>query len=108
MKFIETKYFLDQLDKLSSKYHRIHEDYEDLKATFNPTFSTNLWDECYKHRFKNSTIPTWQRWWFRFIIKVLWDKALPLLVYSKTMKTDITSEELKEPIRMVLTEIKKK
>lgn len=105
MRFIETKFFMNQLSLLSNKYPMIYDDYEDLKIIFDPTFSTWLGDGCYKQRSKNSSIPTWTRWGFRFIIKVLGDKALPLLVYSKTMKQNVTSKEIKEAIKVSLDEL---
>ena len=42
MKFVETQFFLKQLEKLSSKYVKIYDDYDELKELFCPSFSTNL------------------------------------------------------------------
>lgn len=105
MRFIETNVFLQQLSELSEKYKKVFDDYEDMKMSFNPNFSTSLWDWFYKERVKNSSIPTWKRWWFRFIVKVFEDKAIPLMIYSKSHKENVTQEEIKNAMKKVIEEI---
>lgn len=108
MKFIETDVFMKQLSELSEKYNKVFDDYEDMKTSFNPNFSTSLWDWFYKERIKNSSIPTWKRWWFRFIVKVFEDKAVPLIIYSKSQKENITKEEIKNVMKQIIEEINSK
>jgi len=107
MKFIESKYFLKQLEQLSWKYNRIYEDFSEFKEIFNPQYSTHLWEWIYKERFKNSSIPIWKRWWFRFIVKVYWDKVVPLLVYSKNIQTNVSKDEINEALSNTIKELSK-
>ena len=107
MKFIETKYFLKQIEQLSGKYSNIYNDFSDFKISFNPQYSTHLWEWVYKERFKNSSIPIWKRWWFRFIVKVYWDKAIPLLIYSKSIKENISKEEINNALEITINELSK-
>ena len=105
MKFIETKFFIKQLNELSNKYPKIYDDFHELKEMFNTNYSTHLWEWIYKERFKNSSVPIWKRWWFRFIIKVYGDIALPLLVYSKSMKSNISKEEILFALNTTIKEL---
>lgn len=104
MKFIETKYFLKQIEQLSWKYHKIYDDFSEFKEIFNPQYSTHLGEWVYKERFKNSSVPIWKRWWFRFIVKVYWDKAVPLLVYSKSIQTNVSKDEINEALSNTIKE----
>jgi len=105
MKFIETNYFKLQLKSLSSKYKKINEDYSKFKIEFNIQFATDLWWWIFKIRIWNSSIPVWKRWWFRIIVKILDNKILPLIIYSKTNKENISDNEIIKSIEKSLYEL---
>ncbi len=105
MKFIETNYFLSQLDTLALKFPKIRFDYEEFKQWFDPTFSISLWSGYYKERIKNSSIPIGKRGGFRIIVKVCDDKVIPLTIYSKNMKENISFDEIKIALKSVINEL---
>ena len=108
MSYLETDFFMNQLAELSEKYSKVFNDYEDFKKSFNHIFSTSLWNDNYKQRVKNSSIPTWKRWGFRIIVKIIWDKIIPFLIYAKTMKENVTDEEIVDAFEFVLKDINAK
>ena len=42
MKFVETEYFRQQLDKLKGKYFKIQNDYREFKGDFDIDFAVEL------------------------------------------------------------------
>jgi len=107
MKFIETEYFRQQLDKLKGKYFKIQNDYREFKGDFDIDFAVELWRGLYKQRWKNSSIPTGKRWWLRFIIKVYNGLALPILIYAKTIKRNVSEDEIISALEITLKELQK-
>lgn len=105
MKFVETGYFLEQLTRLSHKYPQIYDDYKEFKKLFNPSFETDLGRNIFKARRKNSSIPVGKRWWLRIIVKVYHDKVLPILVYAKTIKSNVNDWDIYKWLEMVLKEL---
>ena len=106
MNIIKTKYFSDQFHKLQKKYPQILKDidYFEKNIAFEP-FSS-LWDNLYKFRIQNSSIPVWKRSGFRVIIFFLnTDTAIPLLIYSKNEKTNASGTEIKQAKKQILKEL---
>ena len=101
MRFVIKDNFNKQLNNLFKKYNLILEDFENFKLNFNINSGIHLWKWIYKFRIKNSTIPTWKSWWFRIIllIRILENKALPFIIYSKTDKENITFKEILEELK---------
>ena len=60
-----------QVLELSKKYKNIFLDLNDFQNNLNQEPFSDLWWNIFKYRIKNSSIPTWKRWWFRIIIKKL-------------------------------------
>ena len=106
MKFIETKFFISQLNKLKIRYNHILSDYEEFKLDFDPLFATHLWNGIYKVRCKISSIPIGKSGGFRFIVKVSGEIVFLLLVYAKSIKENVTSEEIISDLESVKKELK--
>ncbi len=101
MLFILKEPFNKQLNKLFKKYNLILNDFADFKSNFNINSWKHLGKWIYKFRIKNSSIPVWKSWWFRIIIliKVIENKAIPFIIYSKTDKENITFKEILEELK---------
>lgn len=102
--FVITYYFKDQLKWLSKKFPKVYDDFESFKNNLDPNFAIHLGEWVYKSRLKNSSVPTGKRWWFRLIVKLYWKLALPLIIYSKTDKSNITKEEILEVVEKILND----
>lgn len=105
MKIIKTDFFNSQVFELSKKYRLILEDLAYFEENFWFEPFSELWNNIYKYRIKNSSIPTWKRWWFRLIVKVFDWKILPLLIYSKTIKENVTDKEIIYALEQILIEL---
>jgi len=102
MKFIETKYFLEQIEYLKGKWYNLaKEDYNNFKQTFYKGTEPPLFGTCYKYRWMNSSIPTGKRWWLRFIMLVKDDTCIPLMVYSKKFKQNVSRNEIESAMASV-------
>ncbi len=108
MKCVKTPHFLKQIEKIEKKYRRIQSDIDDFcrEATLD-TSSVELWNNFYKIRVRNSSIPTGKRWGFRIIAKLHQDTLYPFLVYSKTEKENATLEEIEENYEKMIQELGK-
>ena len=105
MKIIKTKFFENQLKDLSKKYPKINKDYLFFEWKLNLEPFSDLWSWILKYRIKNSSIPVWKRWGFRIIVKVYLNNILPLLIYSKTIKENVSDIEIIQALENVLEEI---
>lgn len=105
MKIVKTKFFISQVKKLSNKYLNINSDLDKFYEDISNTNFTDLWSWIYKYRIANSSIPTWKRWGFRLILKKYGDKFVPLLVYSKRSKDNVSDIEIIRSIEKVLSEL---
>ena len=105
MKFVETRYFLQQLQILARVYHHIIDNYTTRKKEFDPKFAVHLWRQIYKSRYRNSSIQSGKRWWLRIITKIYNDKVLPILIYSKTTKENVTDKEIIQWLEMIYKEL---
>ena len=107
MIFVESDFFSKQLKKLEKKYPKIKDDFDNFKKDFNLGLWKNLWKDIYKFRIWNSSIPVWKRWWFRIILffVVKKDKIIPLTIYSKTDRSNITFKEIFTILNEILKEI---
>jgi len=107
MIFIESENFLKQLKKLEKKYPKIRDNFDDFKNNFNLELWKNLWKDIYKFRIWNSSVPVWKRWGFRIILFFVLkkDKIIPLTMYSKTDKENITFKEIFVILKEILKEI---
>ena len=106
MKFIVTSFFLSKLKELSKKYQNISNDFSDFKKQFNINHATDLWWWIFKYRWKNTSIPVGKRWGLRFIVKIHNNIVLPILVYSKTMKGNVTEKETIVALEIIEKELK--
>ena len=61
MKFVETKYFLLQIQSLKKTYPQIETDYKNFKNSFNYHFAICLFGNIYKERRINTSIPIGKR-----------------------------------------------
>jgi len=104
MFFIETDIFQEQLDKLWRKYPKIKEDFYNFKSKFDIKLWKDLWKWIYKFRIWNSSIPTWKRWGFRIILYIIFkkNKIIPIAIYSKTEKENISLKEILEILNKIL------
>lgn len=57
MKFIETKYFKEQISILEKNFNKINVDFWEFKEKFELSFWIHLWEWVYKIRCRNSSIP---------------------------------------------------
>ncbi len=106
MKIIKTKFFYNQINDLSKNYPKIFLDNEYFVKNFDVNFWVKLGEWFYKFRVRNSSIPTWKSWWFRIILKIYDDKVLPILIYSKTKKENVTKIEIIQALKESLQELK--
>jgi len=102
---IRTKFFDNQVFSLEKKYTKVELDLEYFTLNLQLEPFSDLWSWFYKYRIKNSSVPTWKRWWFRLIIKKYNDKILPLFIYSKNMKDNISEKEIIYWLEQVLGEL---
>ncbi len=105
MKFIKTKFFDSQVLELSKKYKKLEDDLLIFENSFDWEAFSDLWDNIFKYRIRNSSIPVWKRWGFRIIIKKFWDKIVPILIYSKTMKENVSDKEIISAIEKIFEEL---
>lgn len=106
MKYVESPYFLNQLKKLSKRYLCIFDDYTYFKRNFSWKYDAiSLYGYLYKTRIRNSSIPVWKSWGFRIILFMKDEKIVPLLIYSKTQKENVTKEEIKIALQTVFDEL---
>ena len=96
MEFIFKKEFSKQLNLLLKKYDLILDDFDDFTNNFNIDTWKHLWKGIYKFRMKNSSNKTWKSWGFRIIIfiKIIDNKALPFIIYSKTDRDNISLNDI--------------
>lgn len=106
MKYIETPYFLSQLKKLSKQYVHVFDDYANFKKQFSWKYDAiSLYGYLYKARIRNSSIPVWKSWGFRIIFFMKDKKIIPLVLYSKTHKENISKEDIKIALAKVFNEL---
>jgi len=105
MKFIKTKFFEEQVKKLKNKYLKIEKDILKFENDFEIEPFSDLWWNIFKYRIRNSSIPVWKRGWFRIILKKYNNIILPLIIYSKTIKENVSDIEIIEALEKVLKEI---
>lgn len=105
MKIIKTQFFQKQVEKLSKDYRKVQLDLDIFYNNLTQEPFSELWMWVKKFRIKNSSIPTWKSWGFRIIAKVYEDKFLPILVYSKTQKENVSSVEVLDWIKSISKEI---
>jgi len=105
-KLIKTKVFINQVKKLLKKYVNINYDLDNFHSNFEFELFSDLWNWFKKYRIKNSSIPTWKRWWFRLIIKELDWYIIPIIIYSKTMKENVSIIEIENTFLEILKELK--
>ena len=105
MRVIRTTFFDKQVKDLRKKYKLLDEDLNDFFDNLNFYSYIELWDRVYKYGLKNSSVPTWKRWWFRIIIKIFWDKCLPLIIYSKSIKENVSDVDIIHAMEEVLKDL---
>jgi len=98
-------FFRSQLKKISKIYRFIDRDFEEFQQVCHPALGVDLGRGIYKFRCKNSSIPTGKRWGFRIIMKIVWENAIPLLIYSKTHIENISDEDIIDALEQVLKEL---
>ena len=109
MNIIKSNFFNSQFEKLKKKYPKIINDLDIFEKNIQLEPFSDLWNNTYKFRIKNSSIPTWKRWWFRIIILFLnKNNIIPLFIYSKTEKSNISAKEIINAKKIILKEIQNK
>ncbi len=105
MKIIRTKFFDRQLKKLWKIYKNSEKDYIKFSENITCEPFSDLWNWFYKYRLWNTSIPSWKRWWFRIIVKIHKNKLLPIFIYSKTIKENISENEIIEWLNIMIKEL---
>ena len=105
-KIIKTKIFINQVNKLFKKYIKINDDLKLFDSNFEFESFSDLGKGFRKYRIKNSSIPTWKRWGFRLIIREFYWMIIPITIYSKTMKTNISTKEIEDYFLLITKELK--
>lgn len=107
MKTLITPYFEKELKNLEKRYKKVREDvdfffkYEDLHE------GIHLWENVWKCRIGNSSIPTGKRWGFRIIVKELDEYMIPISLYAKTIRENMDSTEIENALMAVLDHLEK-
>ena len=97
--------FQKQVNKLLKKYINLDKDLKILDSNFEFESFSDLWNGFRKYRIKNSSIPTWKRWGFRIIVKVFWNKVLPIIIFSKIEKNNVSKKEIIEIFELIYNEL---
>lgn len=105
MKIVKTKYFENQLEKLNKKYRNIYKDISVFESDIPTEPFSDIGNWIYKYRVRNSSIPVGKRGGFRLIAKVYEDTFIPLIIYSKTQKENISDIEVIEALERVIEEL---
>ena len=102
LKLIPTLEFKKSVKKLSKRYALIANDLKTLKAELenNPSAGVHLYNNCYKIRLKNSSIPIGKSGGFRVIYFLRQEEKIYLLeIYSKSDIESIDESRLKEILK---------
>jgi len=102
---INSKIFQKQLEALFKKYVKINKDLNLLDSNFEFESFSDLWNWFRKYRIKNSSIPTWKRWGFRVIVKIFWNKVIPIIIFSKREKENVSKKEFMETFELIYNEL---
>jgi hypothetical protein len=89
--------FLKEAKKLSKKFRLFKTDLQEVVQEIEEKkdLGTDLGNNLYKKRLKNSSIPTGKSGGFRVIIyKKIEDTIVLISIYSKTQKDNLSDEEL--------------
>ena len=105
MKIIKTNFFGSQVLDLLKKYKLLLDDLKFFEDNLDLEPFSDLWNNIFKYRIRNSSIPTWKRWWFRIIVKKYFDKIVPLIIYSKTIKENVSHKEIIIALEKVFEEL---
>ncbi len=106
--FYLSKYFIGQLKPLTKKYRHLKNDLISVLENFNKETSIDLGNSLYKIRIKSSDIRKGKNKSFRLIIFVWQDKntLVPIVIYFKGDKENISKKELIYHVSIILNEIK--
>jgi mRNA-degrading endonuclease RelE of RelBE toxin-antitoxin system len=102
LKLIPTPEFKISVKKLSKRYALIAKDLKTLKEELenNPTSGVHLYNNCYKIRLKNSSVPTGKSGGFRVIYFLRQEEKIYLLaIYSNSDMENIDESRLKEILK---------
>ena len=102
LKLIPTPEFKKSVKKLSKRYASIANDLKTLKAELDndPTAGVHLYNNCYKIRLKNSSIPTGKSGGFRVVYFLKKEEKIYLLeIYSKSDMENIDENRLKNILK---------
>ncbi len=109
MNIVKTQYFLKQLLNLKKKFPKIEKDFLYFEENIKIEPFSDLWNGVFKFRLKNSSIPVWKRTGFRLIILFLnSDNAIPLLIYSKNYKENVSNLEILNAKENIIKELELK
>jgi len=97
MKVFFAEHFKNQLIKLKRKYPRIKDDFLKGLGGFNPNDEIHIGHSIYKIRIGSSDMKKGKSGGFRSYIYLYLAKDLlvPLCIYAKNQKEDISENELK-------------
>jgi hypothetical protein len=105
MNIIKTKYFQNQVNNLLKNFPKLEDDLQLFEESVSLEPFSSLWNNVYKFRLKNSSIPTWKRSGFRLIVLILKDTFIPLIIYSKNFKENVSDKEIIQAKEKVLEEL---
>jgi len=105
MNILKTKYFQNQVNKLLKKFPKLKYDLQFFEKNISIEPFSNLWNNVYKFRLRNSSIPTWKRSWFRIIVLILKKIYIPIIIYSKNFKENVSDKDIIYAKEKILEEL---
>ena len=105
-----TDHFLRRLKPYLKKFRNLENDLIEALQNFTPKISDQLGHKLYKIRLKSTDIPKGKSKSFRVIIFLLELKnvIVPIMIYFKSERQDISEKEIEYHLEAVLIEIKKR
>jgi mRNA-degrading endonuclease RelE of RelBE toxin-antitoxin system len=106
VQFIILPHFLRQLKPLKKKYRHLKEAVIIALESFDAKKNVSLGHNVYKIRFRSADLPRGKSKSFRLIIFVVEREkcAVPIAIYFKGDKTDITPKEINDHLELILFE----
>jgi len=104
----QAKYFSNQIEKIKKRYPNIEVDVLEEVSRFNQGKVIALGHNLFKVKVKNSDIPCGKSGGYRVIIfhEKIKNTVIPLIVYSKRARENVSKKEIILSLKEVLREIK--
>lgn len=106
----KTPFFQKQLKRLAKTYAHVSDDCQEALDAFQPERCFDLGAGLFKIRVKNSDIPCGKSGGYRIIafFQVTKHVLVPLIVYSKRDRENVTEQEIEHALETVLHELQDK